>query len=69
MNLAKQYNTFLKAINDQFNTFEDTMQTYLFNTCNIYNIDETSFAIRTSQSNRVVVDTILRIYYKVKSRQ
>jgi len=28
-----------------------TIQTYLFDACNIYNMDEIGFAIETSQSN------------------
>ena len=66
MDLAKWHDTSLETINDWFNAFEDTMQTHLFDACNIYNIDETGFAIGTSQSNRVVVDTTLRTRYKVE---
>ena len=42
------------------------MRTYNFDATNIYNMDETGFAIGTSQSNRVVIDTTLRTRYKVE---
>src|SRR5437764_11643606 len=66
MDLTRWRDTSSEAVNEWFDAFEDTMRTYHFDACDIYNMDETGFAIGTSQSNRVVVDTTLRMCYKVK---
>ena len=46
--------------------FEDAFRTYQFENYNVYNMDKTGFAIGTSQSNRVIVDSSLRTRYKVQ---
>jgi len=66
MDLARWRDTSPESINEWFDAFEDAMRTHHFNTSDIYNMDETGFAIGTSQSNRVVIDTTLRTRYKVE---
>jgi hypothetical protein len=66
IDLARWRDTSPEAINEWFDAFEDTMQTHHFSASDIYNMDETGFAIETSQSNRVVIDTTLRTRYKVE---
>jgi len=51
MDLARRRDTSPESINQWFDAFEDAMQTHLFNISDIYNMDETGFAIGTSQSN------------------
>jgi hypothetical protein len=55
-----------EVINTWFDVFEDVLNTYRFEDHNIYNMDETGFAIGTSQSNRVIVDSSLRTRYKAE---
>ena len=66
MDLTRWRDTSSEAIDEWFDAFEDAMQTYNFKASNIYNMDETGFAIGTSQSNRVVIDITLRTRYKVE---
>ena len=54
------------AINGWFDTFNEVMDEYSFKLQNIYNMDETGFAIGSSQYSRVVVDITLQTWYKAK---
>jgi hypothetical protein len=47
-----------------FDAYEDVFRTYRFENHNVYNMDETGFAIGTSQSNQVIVNSTLRTRYK-----
>src|SRR5438045_6671299 len=66
MDFARWKDTTPEVINDWFDAFESAMTTYQFSNHNIYNMDETGFAIGNSQSNRVIIDNTLRTRYKVE---
>ena len=66
IDLARWQDTTPEVINAWFDAFEDTLKSYYFNNHNIYNINKTGFAIGSSQSNRVIVNTTLRTRYKVQ---
>jgi len=66
IDLSRWKDTTLESINEWFDVFEDMSRINHFDIHNIYNIDETGFAIESSQSNRVIIDTDLRTRYKVQ---
>jgi aminoglycoside N3'-acetyltransferase len=45
------------------------LEEHHFKQQNVYNMDETSFKIGTSQCNKVVIDSSLRTHYKVEPGQ
>ena len=51
MDFARWKDATPEAINDWFDAFESTVATYQISDSNIYNMDETGFAIGSSQSN------------------
>ena len=56
----RMYATTKDAINAWFDAFEETMDTYKIDKSNIYNMDETGFAIGSMESTRVIVDSTIR---------
>ena len=43
-----------------FNAYKDLMMRLHIQDYNVYNMDETGFLIRTMESTRIIVDSILR---------
>jgi hypothetical protein len=66
IDLNRWKDTTPEAINKWFDEYQETHRIYNFEKHNIYNMDETGFAIGTSQCSRVVIDTTLRTRYKLE---
>lgn len=67
IDFSRWKDTTLDTINDWFKAFQTVSDEYDFEQHNVYNIDETGFAIEISQCSRVVIDNTLRTRYKVES--
>jgi hypothetical protein len=66
IDLARWKETTSEAINKWFDAFESTRRSHNFETCNIYTMDETGFAIGTSQCSRVIIYLTMRTRYKLE---
>ncbi|KFZ20281.1 hypothetical protein V502_03244, partial [Pseudogymnoascus sp. VKM F-4520 (FW-2644)] len=58
-----------KKISAWFNAFKARTEEQKYKPCNIYNMDETGFAVRETQSTRIIVDSTLKSNWKVTARK
>jgi hypothetical protein len=66
LEFSRGKDTTIEDIQVWFTAFQNELKEYDIEQHNVYNMDETGFAIGTSQSNRVVIDGTLRTRYKIE---
>jgi hypothetical protein len=69
LEFSRGKDTTVEDIHVWFTAFQDALKEHNIEQHNVYNMDETGFAIGTSQSNKVVIDGTLRTRYKIEPEQ